>query len=70
MNASLQAQLARPAEPWDLCAVFDGFVVTFHGERVASAKTWDEARAAYNTLRAHSAMALESLNHALGVFAR
>jgi hypothetical protein len=52
-------------ETWNLHAGLDGWVVRFHGEIVAEAPDFDEARATYNRLRAHAAMALESLNHTL-----
>ena len=52
-------------ETWNICAEIDGYIITFHGEIVARAKGFDEARAIYNNLRAHSAMALESLRHVL-----
>lgn len=51
--------------PWDLHATLDGYVIRFHGEIVARAATFDEARATYNRLRAHAAMARESLRHLL-----
>lgn len=52
-------------ETWNIHAYRDGYVVRFHGEVVARAKGFDEARDLYNNLRAHSAMALESLRHIL-----
>lgn len=46
---------------WDIHAFLEGYVIRFHGEIVASAGSFEEARATYNRLRAHAAMALESL---------
>ena len=51
--------------PWNLRADLDGYVVEFHGEIVARARTFDAARRAYNLLRAHAAMARETLRHTL-----
>lgn len=52
-------------QAWNIHASLDGYVVRFHGEIVAQAPTFEEARKLYNTARAHAAMALESLNHVL-----
>jgi hypothetical protein len=54
-----------PPPVWDITGDLDGFAVRFHGDVVARAPTFDQARARYNGLRAQAAMAMESLRHAL-----
>lgn len=53
----------KPA--WDLTGHLDGYAVEFHGEIVAVRPTWTQTVATYNTLRAHAAMARESLRDVL-----
>ena len=49
----------------DVTAAFDCWVVWLDDEPFSRHPTWAEACAAYRVLRAHAAMARESLTHTL-----